>query len=191
MIQNQCLTLSPEANAYAKTAIAKIEGTGRMGFRFESQGPGKHTFAPMVDLRVKDYVIQPVLGGVVVFVDPDSLEKGYGTDIHFDGKNFVFTQSNRVMPKVAEKTEEQKSEEKGRRAAARASKGMKPGADKARVARAAKDASLASDEAKAAKKKAAADKAAGNSDAPSKATVPAKTSVQKTATKKAPAKKSK
>ena len=160
MIQNQCLTLSAEANAHAKALIAKIEGTGRMGFRFESQGPGTHTFAPIAELRVKDYVIQPVLGGVVIFVDPDSLEKGFGTDIALDGRNFVFTQSARVMPKVAEKTEEQKSEEKARRAASRASKGMKPGADKARVVRAAKEASLASDEAKAAKKKATADKAA-------------------------------
>lgn len=154
MIQTNCLTLSTEANAKAKAAIANIEGTGRMGFRFESQGPGKHTFAPVQELRVKDYVVQPVLGGVVVFIDPDSLEKGYGTDIHVDGKDFVFVQSARVMPKVAEKTEEQKSEEKARRAAARASKGMKPGAEKARVARAAKDASLAADEAKAVKKKA-------------------------------------
>ena len=154
MIQTNCLTLSTEANAKAKVAIANIEGTGRMGFRFESQGPGKHTFAPVEELRVKDYVVQPVLGGVVVFIDPDSLEKGYGTDIHVDGKDFVFVQSDRTMPKVAEKSEEQKSEEKARRASARAAKGMKPGAEKERVARAAKDASLAADEAKAVKKKA-------------------------------------
>ena len=154
MLQTNCLTLSTEANAKAKATCANIEGTGRMGFRFESQGPGKHTFAPVEELRVKDYVVQPVLGGVVVFIDPDSLEKGYGTDIHVDGKDFVFAQSARVMPKVAEKTEEQKSEEKARRASARAAKGMKPGAEKERVARAAKDASLAADEAKAVKKKA-------------------------------------
>ena len=154
MLQTNCLTLSTEANAKAKATCANIEGTGRMGFRFESQGPGKHTFAPVEELRVKDYVVQPVLGGVVVFIDPDSLEKGYGTDIHVEGKDFVFAQSARVMPKVAEKTEEQKSEEKARRASARAANGMKPGAEKERVARAAKDASLAADEAKAVKKKA-------------------------------------
>ena len=154
MLQTNCLTLSTEANAKAKATCANIEGTGRMGFRFESQGPGKHTFAPVEELRVKDYVVQPVLGGVVVFIDPESLEKGYGTDIHVQGKDFVFVQSDRTMPKVAEKSEEQKSEEKARRASARAAKGMKPGAEKERVARAAKDASLAADEAKAVKKKA-------------------------------------
>jgi hypothetical protein len=116
MIQNQCLRLSPEANVRAKAKIAKLEGAGRMGFRFESAGPGKHTFAPLVELRVKDYVIQPVMGGVVIFVDPESLEKGYGTDISLDGNDFVFTQSKRVMPKIAEKTQEQKADEKVRRA---------------------------------------------------------------------------
>lgn len=195
MIQNQCLTLTAEASTLAKAQIAKIEGIGRMGFRFESQGPGKHTFVPIVDLRVKDYVIQPVLGGVVIFVDPESLEKGYGTDIALDGREFVFTQSNRVFPKVAEKTDEQKSEEKARRAASRASKGMKSGHEKNRVAKAAKEASLASDEVKAAKKKALADKAAAkeadkvakSATADSAATpkAPAKTPAKKVAAKKA------
>lgn len=160
MIQDQCLTLSREANAHAKSKSTMSEGMGRMGFRFESQGPGKHTFAPIVELRVKDYVIQPVLGGVILFVDPDSLEKGYGTDITFDGNDFVFTQSNRIMPKIAGKTEQKKSEEKARRAASRASKNMKSGVDKALLVRAVKEASLASDEAKAAKKKASVTKKA-------------------------------
>lgn len=154
MIQYQCLALSTEANVQAKVKSAQSEGFGRMGFRFESRGVGKHSFEPIVDLRVKDYVLQPVLGGVIIFVDPDSLAKGYGTDIHFDGKNFVFTQSERTMPKIADKTEQKKSEEKARRAAARASKDMKPGADKARVVRAVKEASLAADEVNATKKKA-------------------------------------
>ena len=42
MLQTNCLTLSTEANAKAKATCANIEGTGRMGFRFESQGPGQH-----------------------------------------------------------------------------------------------------------------------------------------------------
>ena len=153
MIQNRCLTLSAEANAYAKARIATTTGLGRMGFRFSSKGPGKHTFSPIEDLRVKDYVLQPVLGGVVVFVDPESLEKGYGTDIHLEGREFVFVQSDRVMPNVVDKTEQKKADDKARRAAARASKGMKPGAEKARVVKAVKEASMAADEAKAATKK--------------------------------------
>ena len=167
MIQHQCLTLSAEANALAKAKSATAPGLGRMGFRFESKGPEKHTFAPIEDLRVKDYVLQPVLGGVVVFVDPDSLAKGYGTDIHLDGREFVFVQSNRLMPTVADKTEQKKAEEKARRAAARASKGMKPGADKERVVRAVKEASLASDEAMVSNKKATATKKAARTSADS------------------------
>lgn len=153
MIQDQCLTLSREANTHAKSKSMQSDSMGRLGFRFESKGPGKHIFALVKEVRVKDYVIQPFLGGVILFIDPDSLEKGYGTDIHFDGTSFTFTQSSRVMPKIVSKTEQKKSEEKARRAAAQASKNMKSGADKDRVVRAVKEASLASDEAKAIKKK--------------------------------------
>lgn len=160
MIQDQCLTLSREANTHAKSKSMQSDSMGRLGFRFESKGPGKHTFSLVKEVRVKDYVIQPFLGGVILFIDPDSLEKGYGTDIHFDGTSFSFTQSSRVMPKIVSKTEQKKSEEKARRAAAQASKNMKPGADKDRVVRAVKESSLALDEANAAKKKVASKKPA-------------------------------
>lgn len=153
MIQYKCLTISADASSHAKATIATFDGTKALGFRFESKGPGKHVFAPIEDIRVKDYVLQPVLGGVIIFVDPDSLAKGYGTDIHLDGREFVFEQSDRVMPKIAEKTDEKKAEEKARRAASRATQGMKQGAEKTRIVRAAKEASLAADEAKALTKK--------------------------------------
>lgn len=150
MIQTNCITLSPAANAEAKLQIAELVGTQRLGFRFESTG-AKHSFTGLQELRVKDYVVQPVLSGVVVFIDPDSLEKGYGTDIDFDGKQFVFSKSTRVMPKVAEKTEEQKAHDRAMGAASRATKGMKAGPEKVAVAKAAKEASLAKSAAKAAK----------------------------------------
>lgn len=148
MIQTNCITLSPAANAEAKTKLAQLQGTQRLGFRFESTG-AKHSFQGVQELRVKDYVVQPVLNGVVVFIDPDSLEKGYGTDIDFDGKQFVFSKSARAMPKVAEKTQEQKAHERAMAAASRATKGMAAGPEKAAVAKAAKEASLAKSAAKA------------------------------------------
>ena len=122
MIQNQCLTLSSEANAFAKKQSARHKGFGRLGFRFEHNSSGKHTFVPVNELRVKDYVLQPVLGGVVVFVDPHSFEKAYGTDIHLDKDTFVFVQSNRTMPKVVTKTEQKRAEERERRKATRSTK---------------------------------------------------------------------
>jgi hypothetical protein len=54
------------------------------------------------DYRVKDYVVQPPVGGAlaktVVMFDESSMKKGYGKDIDWDGTNWVFQQSERRMP---------------------------------------------------------------------------------------------
>lgn len=122
MLNIHCLTLTAAANTQAKTLIAGTEGTKRLGWRFSSTGSREHVFEPLAELCAKDYVLQPILGGVVVFVTPESMEKGYGTDIDWDGEHWVFSQSDRVMPKVEPKSDEMIAEEKARRKRARALK---------------------------------------------------------------------
>ena len=118
-MSRDCLKISAAGNAYAQSLIVGKEGAARMGWRFTTLDGLRHTFAPLNEVRVKDYVLQPVLGGVVIFVDPESFEKGFGIDIDWDGEVWTYTQTKRQMPKIAPKSQEQLDEEKARRKKAR------------------------------------------------------------------------
>lgn len=105
-----CLDMTPRADAHARELISAEKSFGRLGMRFkctpksekfsgrrtERRGhevPENMSLSVMEELQVKDYVLQP--RSVVIFTDPSSYTLGYGVDIDWDGKEWVFSRSER------------------------------------------------------------------------------------------------
>lgn len=105
-----CLDMTPRADAYARELISAEKSFGRLGMRFKCT-PKSMSLSVMEELQVKDYVLQP--RSVVIFTDPSSYTLGYGVDIDWDGKEWVFSRSERKA-KVLEtsKKRNKKAEDK-------------------------------------------------------------------------------
>ena len=98
-----CLDMTPRADAHARELVSAEKSFGRLGMRFKCtpksekrQGqevPENMSLSVMEELQVKDYVLQP--RSVVIFTDPSSYTLGYGVDIDWDGKEWVFSRSER------------------------------------------------------------------------------------------------
>ena len=99
MYAQKCLTMTPAADARCQVLLATAT---RKAFRFSASSATQCSFEPLDDYRVKDYVVQPPVGGAlaktVVMFDDTSMKKGYGNDIDWDGSHWVFQQSERRMP---------------------------------------------------------------------------------------------
>ena len=99
MYAQKCLTMTPAADARCQVLLATAT---RKAFRFSASSATQCSFEPLDDYRVKDYVVQPPIGGAlaktVVMFDESSMKKGYGKDIDWDGAHWVFQQSERRMP---------------------------------------------------------------------------------------------
>jgi len=84
--------MTPRADAHARELISAEKSFGRLGMRFKCT-PKNTSLSVLEELEVKDYVLQP--RSVVIFTDPSSYTLGYGVDIDWDGKEWVFSRSER------------------------------------------------------------------------------------------------
>lgn len=124
-----CLDMTPRADAHARELVSAEKSFGRLGMRFKctpknEKFSGRRTerqghevsenmsFSVMEELQVKDYVLQP--RSVVIFTDPSSYTLGYGVDIDWDGKEWVFSRSERKA-KVLETSKKSNKKAEGKK----------------------------------------------------------------------------
>ena len=87
-----CLDMTPRADAHARELVSAEKSFGRLGMRFKCTQKNT-SLSVLEELQVKDHVLQP--RSVVIFTDPSSYTLGYGVDIDWDGKEWVFSRSER------------------------------------------------------------------------------------------------
>ena len=106
-----CLDMTPRADAHARELVSAEKSFGRLGMRFKCT-PKSMSLSVMEELQVKDYVLQP--RSVVIFTDPSSYTLGYGVDIDWDGKEWVFSRSERKA-KVLETSKKSNKKAEGKK----------------------------------------------------------------------------
>ena len=106
-----CLDMTPRADAHARELVSTEKSFGRLGMRFKCT-PKSMSLSVMEELQVKDYVLQP--RSVVIFTDPSSYTLGYGVDIDWDGKEWVFSRSERKA-KVLETSKKSNKKAEGKK----------------------------------------------------------------------------
>lgn len=109
-----CLDMTPRADAHARELVSAEKSFGRLGMRFKCT-PKSMSLSVMEELQVKDYVLQP--RSVVIFTDPSSYTLGYGVDIDWDGKEWVFSRSERKA-KVLETSKKSNKKAEGKKKSA-------------------------------------------------------------------------
>lgn len=106
-----CLDMTPRADAHARELVSAEKSFGRLGMRFKCT-PKSMSLSVMEELQVKDYVLQP--RSVVIFTDPNSYTLGYGVDIDWDGKEWIFSRSERKA-KVLETSKKSNKKAEGKK----------------------------------------------------------------------------